>query len=68
MANQNWGSGHAWKEQLCDLYAEVERTKELNRELLSAIWTDRLGGIRVKASDPIVLAGQADSSSAGTLE
>lgn len=62
MANQNWGSGHAWEEQLCDLYAEVERTKELNRELLSAVWTGRLGCARVEEPDHISVPFPIDSS------
>lgn len=62
MADQNWGTGHAWKEQLCDLYAEVEHTKELHRELLSAVWTDRLVGTRVEESNHVVVPSQMDSS------
>jgi hypothetical protein len=51
MSNQNGESGYVVKEQLCELYAEIESTKNIELELLRAIWTDRLCGIQLKESD-----------------
>jgi hypothetical protein len=51
MSNQNGESGDVVKEQLCELCAEIESTKNIELELLRVIWTDRLCGIQLKESD-----------------
>ena len=50
MSNQNGESGYVVKEELCELYAEIESTRNIELELLRAIWTDRLCGIQFKES------------------
>jgi hypothetical protein len=51
MDYQNGDSGQVLKQQLRELYAEIESTKNVQLELLRAIWPDRLYGVQPSESD-----------------
>jgi len=51
MDHQNGESGQVLKQQLRELYAEIESTKNVQRELLRALWPDRLCGAQPNESD-----------------
>lgn len=51
MDYQNGDSGQVVKQQLRELYAEIECTKAVQLELLRARWPDRLYGVQPNESD-----------------
>jgi len=62
MGNRNREAGYVLKQQLREVYAEIERTKSIHLELLKAIWPCTLWlvgwenpelGTSLRASKPI---------------
>lgn len=47
MSIQNGESGEILKLQLRELYAEIERTKKVQLDLLKVIWPDRVWDVRL---------------------